>query len=223
MFIFKGAGEDLMNRLWTRRILAVAPSLALLSLAAFSGQTRAGDLTTIASFDGNNGITPYGGVTLDANGNLFGTTTSLVIPFGDGTVWEIARGTEHNPRPSPRSTAPMGPQPYAGVTLDANGKLVRHHHLTAGPMTMTGRSGRSKRAKRYDPRPSPTMGTWQQVFLPSVVWHSTAKATCSVRPSPGGVNGAGDGWRRSPRGLSRPSASSRFKPARTGWDSAMVE
>ncbi len=45
-------------------------------------------IATLASFNGTNGSGPYGGVTLDANGNLFGTT-QLGGANADGTVWEI--------------------------------------------------------------------------------------------------------------------------------------
>ena len=46
-------------------------------------------LTTLASFAGTNGDTPYGGVTFDSSGNLFGTTYQGGAS-NYGTVYEIA-------------------------------------------------------------------------------------------------------------------------------------
>jgi uncharacterized repeat protein (TIGR03803 family) len=78
-------------------------------------------ITALGSFDGTNGELPLGGVTFDANGNLYGTTA-----FGGanhvGTVWELAKGS---------STITLlgsfdgtnGGDPKAGVTFDANGNL----------------------------------------------------------------------------------------------------
>jgi uncharacterized repeat protein (TIGR03803 family) len=49
-------------------------------------------ITPLASFNGTNGASPRGGVTFDANGNLFSTAI-----FGgasnNGTVWELAKGS----------------------------------------------------------------------------------------------------------------------------------
>jgi uncharacterized repeat protein (TIGR03803 family) len=78
-------------------------------------------ITALASFNGTNGLNPYGGVTFDANGNLFGTA------FGGGTgnlgvVWELAKN-------SSTITAlglfngTNGLNPYGGVTFDAQGNL----------------------------------------------------------------------------------------------------
>jgi hypothetical protein len=59
------------------------------SLATFSIQlAQAQTFTVLHSFTGPDGVNPYAGVTVDANGNLFGTT-----PGGgsmrDGTVYEL--------------------------------------------------------------------------------------------------------------------------------------
>jgi uncharacterized repeat protein (TIGR03803 family) len=52
-----------------------------------------GTLTTLVSFDGDSvpadGISPQGGITLDSNGNLFGTT-SQGGSFSDGLVYEYS-------------------------------------------------------------------------------------------------------------------------------------
>ncbi len=45
-------------------------------------------LTDLHDFDFGTAFFPYGGVTLDANGNLFGTASGGGV-YGDGVVWEI--------------------------------------------------------------------------------------------------------------------------------------
>jgi uncharacterized repeat protein (TIGR03803 family) len=44
--------------------------------------------TVLHSFDGTNGFEPFTGLTADAQGNIFGTT-SLGGVHGEGTVFEI--------------------------------------------------------------------------------------------------------------------------------------
>ena len=95
-------------------------------------------IITLASFDGTNGDSPQGGVTLDSAGNLFGTTQYGGINFeggatGDGTVFEIAKGsTTVTTLVSFNFTNGSGPQ--GGVTLDAAGNLY-------GPTATGGASG----------------------------------------------------------------------------------
>jgi uncharacterized repeat protein (TIGR03803 family) len=80
--------------------------------------------TTLCSFTYNDGAYPVAAVTLDANGDLFGTTTEGGTD-SDGTVFEIKAGT----------TTPItlysftgvgtdGSSPEAGVILGANGDLL---------------------------------------------------------------------------------------------------
>jgi hypothetical protein len=47
-------------------------------------------LTTLVSFNGPNGATPYGTLIADANGDLFGTT-AFGRASGWGTVFELAK------------------------------------------------------------------------------------------------------------------------------------
>lgn len=47
-------------------------------------------LKTLVSFNGKDGSQPKAGLTIDAAGNLFGTTTAGGMP-GNGTVFEIAK------------------------------------------------------------------------------------------------------------------------------------
>jgi uncharacterized repeat protein (TIGR03803 family) len=63
----------------------------LFELAAGSGT-----IATIASFNGTDGMHPYGGLIMDGSGNLYGTTYGT--PPGrrvlnDGTVFEVAKGS----------------------------------------------------------------------------------------------------------------------------------
>ncbi|MFM8442750.1 MAG: choice-of-anchor tandem repeat GloVer-containing protein [Methylococcus sp.] len=83
-------------------------------------------LKTLVAFDGANGAAPYGNVTLDALGNLYGTTHAGGRA-DKGTVFQIMP-------PLPGKTAwrrktlvtfygANGAAPMAGVTLDAAGNL----------------------------------------------------------------------------------------------------
>ena len=80
---------------------------------------------TIAAFDGTNGAYPDAGVTIDAQGNLYGTTQlggPGGLPTGLGTVWEIAKGTDTITTLASFNVA-TGYEPKAGVALDAQGDL----------------------------------------------------------------------------------------------------
>ena len=85
--------------------------------------------TTIVSFNGTDGSTPFGNLLIDATGDLFGTTSSGGTN-GVGTVFEIANST------TPAAPAASGytpttltnfnlvdNQPHGGVIMDANGNL----------------------------------------------------------------------------------------------------
>jgi uncharacterized repeat protein (TIGR03803 family) len=50
-------------------------------------------ITTLASFDGNNGEFPFGGLVEDASGNLYGTTSSGEGSSLYGTIFEILKGS----------------------------------------------------------------------------------------------------------------------------------
>jgi uncharacterized repeat protein (TIGR03803 family) len=79
-------------------------------------------ITTLASFDGSNGSSPsYGGVVIDSNGNLYGTT---VAGGGsdEGTVFEIVRGSG-TVTTLASFTGTNGSNPYAGVVVDGSGNL----------------------------------------------------------------------------------------------------
>ena len=81
--------------------------------------TRA--LTTVATFNGNNGAYPYAGLIADAAGNLYGTTFSGGTA-GDGTVFEVAAGT-HALSTLATFNGNNGGSPWAGLIADAAGNL----------------------------------------------------------------------------------------------------
>jgi len=83
-------------------------------------------ITTLASFNGTNGSTPSAGVTINANGNLFGTTYYGGAgggPVGDGAVWELTKGSSAITTLA-SFIGTNGANPDAGVTIDANGNLL---------------------------------------------------------------------------------------------------
>jgi uncharacterized repeat protein (TIGR03803 family)/parallel beta-helix repeat protein len=78
-------------------------------------------ITTLASFNGANGSTPYGGVVEDGNGDLFGTTT-YGGASNDGTVFEVKAGSGAVTTLASFSGT-NGANPYAGVVEDGSGNL----------------------------------------------------------------------------------------------------
>jgi uncharacterized repeat protein (TIGR03803 family) len=78
-------------------------------------------ITALASFNGTNGAGPNGGVTLDANGNLYGTARSSGAD-GLGTVWELAKGSSTIAALA-SFNGTNGGTPEGDVTFDANGNL----------------------------------------------------------------------------------------------------
>jgi uncharacterized repeat protein (TIGR03803 family) len=81
-------------------------------------------VTTLATFDGANGDQPYGPLTIDAAGDLFGTT-SLGGDAGDGLVFEIAKTAGgYGPLTTLLAfTGTNGANPVGGLTTDAAGDL----------------------------------------------------------------------------------------------------
>jgi uncharacterized repeat protein (TIGR03803 family) len=80
-----------------------------------------GTITTLASFDGSDGASPYGGLVMDGSGNLYGTT------YGGGasnvgTVFELAAGSGTISSLASFDTTD-GRFPYAGLILDGSGNL----------------------------------------------------------------------------------------------------
>jgi uncharacterized repeat protein (TIGR03803 family) len=81
----------------------------------------ASKITTRASFNGKNGSNPVTGLVMNGSGNLYGTTGDGGA-FGDGTVFELAKGaTKITTLASFNGT--NGANPYGGLLLDGSGDL----------------------------------------------------------------------------------------------------
>jgi uncharacterized repeat protein (TIGR03803 family) len=80
-----------------------------------------GTITTLASFNGSNGQSPAGGLMMDISGNLYGTT-SAGGAAGDGTVFELARGSSTITTLASFSGS-NGQNPEGGVIEDSSGNL----------------------------------------------------------------------------------------------------
>jgi uncharacterized repeat protein (TIGR03803 family) len=84
--------------------------------------------TTLVSFDGNDGASPFAGLIADASGNLYGTTVNGGASEV-GTVFEIARdsttstGYASTPKTLVSFDVSDGSVPAAGLIADANGNL----------------------------------------------------------------------------------------------------
>ena len=78
-------------------------------------------ITALASFNYDNGASPFGSVVLDSAGNLYGTTQGGGSS-GNGTVFEIAAGS-NTITTLASFTGDNGANPYAGVVLDGSGNL----------------------------------------------------------------------------------------------------
>jgi uncharacterized repeat protein (TIGR03803 family) len=78
-------------------------------------------LSTLASFNGTNGSTPYGGLIADANGNMYGTTWGGGAT-GNGTVYEVAAGT-HTLSALVSFNGTNGFWPWSRLIADASGNL----------------------------------------------------------------------------------------------------
>ncbi len=85
--------------------------------------SASGAYTVLHSFtaDGADGSGPYSGVTIDAAGNLYGTT-STGGTFGLGTIYKLTPSGQETVLHS-FAGASDGSAPYSGVTLDAAGNL----------------------------------------------------------------------------------------------------
>jgi hypothetical protein len=92
---------------------------------AKTGGGYASTPTTLATFNGTNGVEPQGSLIMDAAGDIFGTTE-----FGgasnDGTVFEIAKtGSGYTSTPTILFSfnGTNGANPFAGLIADAAGDL----------------------------------------------------------------------------------------------------
>jgi uncharacterized repeat protein (TIGR03803 family) len=79
-------------------------------------------LSVVTSFDGTHGSNPFGGVIVDATGNLYGTA-QYGGDNGFGTVYKIAAGTNNLTTLVSFDGTSHGSNPYAGLAVDTNGNL----------------------------------------------------------------------------------------------------
>ena len=113
-----------------RFLLAMSAAAATVAAArpAHAGPT----LTTLASFAGtSNGATPLAGLTFDAAGNLYGTT-SAGGSANDGTVFELSGTTHQTLTTVTTFTGPNGALPEAGLTVDVAGNLYGTTYVGGG-------------------------------------------------------------------------------------------
>jgi uncharacterized repeat protein (TIGR03803 family) len=78
-------------------------------------------LTTLASFNGTNGVYPDSGLVLDSQGNLYGAT-NYGGAANDGTVFEIAKGS-NTITTLASFNGTNGANPNGGLVLDGQGNL----------------------------------------------------------------------------------------------------
>ncbi|QPF89873.1 beta strand repeat-containing protein [Bradyrhizobium commune] len=91
-----------------------------------TGSGYASAPTTLVTFNFSNGYKPLGGLIVDANGNLFGTTTDGGANYGGGTVFEIAKsGSGYASAPTTLVSFQNDGSgyPHGGLIMDANGNL----------------------------------------------------------------------------------------------------
>ena len=120
------SGTNLVSQRVGRRLLQLFVALGLWVAAARPALAQTE--TVLHSFaSGDDGEYPQSGVVVDAQGNLYGTTSeggdlSCDAPYGCGTVFELhpdGTGTELH-----SFTGGMdGDSPWAGVVFDAQGSL----------------------------------------------------------------------------------------------------
>ncbi len=113
----------MQTRFFSSSLAALAAPAAFIILALNSASaTQAAALSVVAPFTGTaTGSVPYGGVTRDSSGNLFGTTENGGSA-SDGVVWEIPAGST-TITPLASFTGANGQNPYVGVTLDSSSNL----------------------------------------------------------------------------------------------------
>jgi RHS repeat-associated protein len=80
-----------------------------------------GTITTLASFNGNNGAYSYAGLVVDGSGNLYGTTSSGGLD-GYGTVFEVANGS-NTITALASFTGSNGGYSYGGLVMDGSNNL----------------------------------------------------------------------------------------------------
>ena len=99
-------------------VLAVLFVLTVAAIPAAQAQT----FSVIHDFSGTDGFAPYAGVTLDAAGNLYGTTSQSFT--GDGTAFQLKRSHGNWVLNSLFTfTGTNGAYPFAGIVFGPDGAL----------------------------------------------------------------------------------------------------
>jgi uncharacterized repeat protein (TIGR03803 family) len=121
---------------------------------------------TVHSFNPNegDGFNPYAGLTLDAEGNLYGTTSGCQCSYSnDGVVFELKHtagdGWTEKVLHSFKNDEVQGYNLYAGVALDSSGNL---YGATEGGGTGTNCGGGCGTIFKLTPLPN---GSWSQTTL----------------------------------------------------------
>jgi uncharacterized repeat protein (TIGR03803 family) len=115
----EGPMGRLMNRTPVSEALLMAILVALLALAG-SPLLHAQTYTVLHRFTGSNGSSPYGALTLDSKGNLYGMTRDGGAN-GSGTIFELS-GTKEKVLYSFRDN-PDGANPLRSLLRDSAGNL----------------------------------------------------------------------------------------------------
>ena len=153
--------------------------------------------TTLVSFDGTNGEFPEASLIVDANGDLFGTTTGLdptTNAQSGGTVFEIAK-TAGGYASTPTilvSFNNVDDSPNGGLIADANGDLLG---LTEDGGTSNGGSvfeitdsGFGAAPPPPPPPPPPVDLLWQNTDGQASIWEMDGNSLVgggAVSPNPG--------------------------------------
>jgi uncharacterized repeat protein (TIGR03803 family) len=87
----------------------------------FELASGSGKITALASFNDSTGTRPYGGLVMDSGGNLYGTTWQGGA-YGDGTVFELAKGSGTITALA-SFNGTDGANPDAGLVVDTAGNL----------------------------------------------------------------------------------------------------
>ena len=80
-------------------------------------------IATLASFNGSNGSNPQAGLIMDSSGNLYGTAQDGGAN-GYGTVFEVAKGSEHDHCPGVvQPEHRRGLSQFSGLVMDSSGNF----------------------------------------------------------------------------------------------------
>ena len=96
----------------------------------FELASGSGTITTLASFNGNDGANPFAGLVMDGSGNLYGTA-SAGGASGQGTVFELTPGSGALTTLA-SFNGTNGAAPRAGLILDGSGNLYGTSAAGAG-------------------------------------------------------------------------------------------